>query len=339
MTQPNQETGTPAHKVFNILAVDGGGFKGLYSAALLNVLETAYGPLTDHVDLLCGTSTGALIVLPLSLGKSTNDVIAFYKGWGPKIFPDPGKFGAVSRKIRLLLHKSQYNDVALKQAAAAVLGENRLKDALVPVCIPSFDTAATRPRVFKTDHASELTRDRDLFMWQVAVATAAAPTFFPIATVDEGVRRGFYADGGIWANNPALIGLVEACRFFVGPGKEFHSVRILSIANVAPVSGRLATNEYPKNPLEYGGLLYTWMSEGQRQSLDYIVQFLIPAFRFPVEYIRVQPRALSDKMAEGVRLDVATQTAIETLINLGSLTGFDWKPRPEIKRFFERTPS
>ncbi len=50
-----------------LLSIDGGGIKGLYSAAFLNSLEKIYGKQTvDSFDLIAGTSTGGIIALAIA---------------------------------------------------------------------------------------------------------------------------------------------------------------------------------------------------------------------------------------------------------------------------------
>src|SRR5690606_1716963 len=67
---------------------------------------------------------------------------------------------------------------------------------------------------FKTPHLAEAsTRDPDLLMKDIALATTAAPTFFPAAKIGE--HGAEHVDGGLWANNPAMVAYVEARRLKV----------------------------------------------------------------------------------------------------------------------------
>lgn len=323
-------------RTFKILSVDGGGFKGLYAASLLAELERAHGSVADHFDMLCGTSTGALIVLPLASGKSASEIVAFYKEQGPKIFPEQGRLGGLRRFLRLLWRKSQYGDVALKDAAKHILGDARMADANSYLCIPSFDFTRSKPRVFKTNHDPSLSRD-NMYMREVAVATAAAPMFFPIATCQEDQGPAYYIDGGIWANNPSLVGLIDACRFFVGDGKPYQRVQILSIANVSPACGRLASAKYPSSPLAFAGQLLEAAGEGQQVFVNHAIDFLAPAMKFGVEYVRIEAPDLSAQQSHGVKLDIANRRAIETLSHYGATAGHEYKGREEVKQFFANT--
>jgi len=74
---------------FQILSLDGGGIKGIFSAAVLTHLEEDLQiNVADHFDLITGTSTGGIIALCLGLGMRPRDIVRFYVDQGPLIFPD-----------------------------------------------------------------------------------------------------------------------------------------------------------------------------------------------------------------------------------------------------------
>jgi uncharacterized protein len=75
-------------KPFKILAIDGGGIKGLYSAKILEHLENRFNcSISDHFDLICGTSTGGLIGLALAMKIPASKISEFYEQYGKVIFP------------------------------------------------------------------------------------------------------------------------------------------------------------------------------------------------------------------------------------------------------------
>ena len=74
-------------KRFQILALDGGGIKGLFSAAVLMCVEKNLNTnVVDHFDLIVGTSTGGIIALALGIGLKPRDIVEYYQKWGAKIF-------------------------------------------------------------------------------------------------------------------------------------------------------------------------------------------------------------------------------------------------------------
>ena len=73
-------------KPFKILCIDGGGIKGLFSAQVLSKFEEVFNTeITEHFDLICGTSTGGIIALAASAKIPMSDVVDFYKSKGPLI--------------------------------------------------------------------------------------------------------------------------------------------------------------------------------------------------------------------------------------------------------------
>ncbi len=102
------------------------------------------------------------------------------------------------------------------------LGDRRLGEAKTRLCIPSFEGRYGEVYIFKTPHHPDFRKDASERMAKAAAATAAAPTFF------EPLQDGGYTfvDGGVWANNPIMIALVDALSCFSVPRDR---VRILSL--------------------------------------------------------------------------------------------------------------
>jgi patatin-like phospholipase/acyl hydrolase len=72
---------------FQILALDGGGLRGIFSAAILAALEDDLQiSVVDHFDLIAGTSTGGIIALGLGLGLRPRQIVEFYAELGERVF-------------------------------------------------------------------------------------------------------------------------------------------------------------------------------------------------------------------------------------------------------------
>ena len=216
---------------FQILSLDGGGAKGVFAAAILAGLEEDVGsPVLDHFDLVTGTSAGGLIALGLGAGKTPREIVEFYVKEGLKVFPGP-------RWMRNIRHvfKAKYDRDGLERAVRAVLGETLLGESRVPLVVPAYDLAENDVYIFKTPHHPRFRRDWKVPMWEVAMATSAAPTFFPAFRLgNSGIRL---VDGGVWANNPAMVGVVEAVSLF---GCELSEIRVLSIGTTLKAKARPA---------------------------------------------------------------------------------------------------
>src|SRR5208283_1618725 len=111
--------------------------------------------------------------------------------------------------------------------------------------IPSFDIDSNSVYIFKTPHQKRLRRDYKEPMWKVAMATSAAPTFFPCFKEVENVRL---IDGGIWANNPTMVGIIEAKSMLDIP---LENIWVCSLGTTDELNNR------PKS-LNHGGYLQWW---------------------------------------------------------------------------------
>jgi hypothetical protein len=328
MDQPSTQT-----RPFKILALDGGGYKGLYTAAVLAEVETFNRPLAAHFDLLCGTSIGGLIVLALAAGKSASDVKEFFLDWGERIFPRGSRWQRFRRGVAQLALDGKYDDRALREALAAILGDARMSDANSYLCIPTLNLPTLSPWVFKTDHDPTLTRDSNWLLRDVARATSAAPTFFPVAEID-GLPGRQFCDGGLWANNPTLVGMIEALRFFAGPDKPYDSIRILSIGTVDDAKPRSVTRPKALSVLSGGREILTATLSAQERAIARQAEFLRSALCVPVDIVRIPSPSISPEQLPDIGLDRVTDAAKQTLLMYGEQAGHEWNKAPQVTSFF-----
>ena len=217
--------------MFRVLSIDGGGIKGIFAVSFLSAIEAITGKrVADHFDLIAGTSTGGIIALGLGLGYTPAELLAFYRDEGKAIFPDEGTLSRAARWTRHLLRVA-YSPRALEAALRTRFGSRRLGESTRRLVIPAFDAVRGDVHVYKTAHHPRLKTDYRVEAWQVAMATASAPTYFPCYVTAEGSSL---IDGGVWANNPAMVALTEAVAVLKVP---LDSISMLSIGTtVAPVS-------------------------------------------------------------------------------------------------------
>lgn len=158
-----------------ILSMDGGGIKGVVPVSLLAHMEEALThPIADYFDLVVGTSTGAIIALALGLGLSARETLAFYEKRGPEIFYGNRRFQACQSWFR-----AKYNPRPLRTALKDVFGERTLGESKKRLVIPSFNIDTGEVHVWKTAHDPRFERDYKSLAVDVALSTAAAPTYFP----------------------------------------------------------------------------------------------------------------------------------------------------------------
>ena len=201
-----------------ILVIDGGGIKGVMPVSFLaHVEESLPQNIAAYFDLICGTSTGGIIALALGLGLSARETLAFYETHGPKIF-----YGDSRRWFRGWF-RARYNPQPLRTALCEVFGERKLGESTKRLVIPSFNIDTGDVHVWKTSHHPRFERDYKASAVDVGLSTAAAPTYFPTHRLACGTPL---IDGGMWANNPIAVALVEAIGILNWPRDD---VRVLSL--------------------------------------------------------------------------------------------------------------
>jgi len=232
----NSQRSTP----FQILSLDGGGIKGIFSAAVLAAIEDDLKiNVADHFDLIAGTSTGGIIALGLGMGMKPREIVEFYLREGPQIFP---RWHGIKRLQHWFYRK--FSSEPLAAALKSCFGDKRFGDSKKRLVIPSYNLGDDDVYIFRTPHHERLKRDFKVLAWKVALATSSAPTFFPCTREVDSVRL---VDGGVWANNPTMIAIVEAYDTLKIP---MESLSVFSIGTSDAISHR-------RTRLNSGGI-FSW---------------------------------------------------------------------------------
>ena len=225
--QERQKLPWPADKPFRILAIDGGGIKGILPATILANLENNLPDnqgLARHFDMIAGTSTGGIIAVGLSLGVSAKTVLDLYLMKGDRIFPSaPWMFKKLGRKIGTAkqLFCRRYDPTVLDHELARIIGGRKFGEAKCRLVIPAFDQN-TEPYIFKTAHHPDYKRDWKENALTVARATSAAPAF--LEGLEHSGRR--FWDGGVFANNPVMMAVVDTLACYEVPRRNIHVLSI-----------------------------------------------------------------------------------------------------------------
>ncbi len=207
---------TDSRKPFLILAIDGGGYRGIYAAHILKRIQQEFKiDWTNDFNLITGTSTGSIIAAGLVSMVPIEDINVLYAKLGSTIFkksflPKFGFFG------------SKFNNKLLDIELSKVFSGKKLGDYTFPLIIPSTDIGNGKVHVFKSSYDSGFVRDKNVLIKDAVLASCSAPTYF------DPTRVAHYslADGGLWANNPSLVAAVDAKRRL---GVELSELKILSI--------------------------------------------------------------------------------------------------------------
>jgi uncharacterized protein len=198
-----------------LLALDGGGIRGLITLGILEKLEAelraasgggANFRLSDYFDFIGGTSTGAILASGLSIGKSVADLIDFYRTCGAEMFEPNALIKRAWAKYR-----SDPLEAKLKEVFGETtgLGSSMVKTLLL-VVMRNITTDSPWP-VTNNPLAKYNARDRNdcnlaLPLWQLVRASTAAPVYFPPEVVQIGPREFVFVDGGVTPYNvPAFV--------------------------------------------------------------------------------------------------------------------------------------
>ncbi|RKU38847.1 hypothetical protein C6496_04920 [Candidatus Poribacteria bacterium] len=296
---------------FHILALDGGGTRGIYTAQLLAKIEQAFQKrIKTCFDLIAGTSTGAIIAGAAVSDIPMQDIVELFETETPHIFR--------RRWYRIPLFLSKYPSQKLAQVIAAHLPATPLGEIETPLMITSSEISKSEIHIFRSNYGSRDSKiaptDEDTNLRDAILASCAAPTFFAPKSLDNSLL----ADGGLWANNPSTIALVEALSTFQ---KDTREIRMLSLG-----TGR-SVNMY-RNRRGWGFLtgwggakLTSYVMTLQSQASANIVQLLLKQ-----NYLRINAEI------DFWELDTLTQ-----LDNLKVLAERDFEKHAEgIETFFRR---
>jgi hypothetical protein len=291
--------------------------------------------ISDCFDMLCGTSTGGIIALAASLKIPMKDVVTFYEQDGPTIFNE--KLKKIPQGDKLLMAKQtalggKYSATPLRQALKNVFGSRKIGESNNFLCIPSYNINTAIPRIFKKDYSNFTEDDRKSYV-DVALATTAAPTYFPMMEIEDDQ----FVDGGLWANNPVLVGLVEFLYKFTDD-KRFSGLEMLSISSCEKERGEIH-KKVNRDFLHWKNSLFDAYSTGQSKSAMCLLKYLKGRLNFPFNYERIVNLPLSAEEASIIDMDNASPASLKLLRKKADNTAINAKVKPEIEHFFKTTKS
>lgn len=203
-------------KLHKILAIDGGGIRGIIPAIILAEIERRSGqPIVSLFDLIAGSSTGAILAVGLTVPDeqgnprfTAEDMARLYEIEGATIFSR-----SMWRAMQSLnnITTVKYPPEGIDTVLDYCFGDLNLSDSLGNVLIPSYEIQLRQPWFFRSRKARNATQC-DFKMRDVVRSSTAAPTYFEPAQVFHPEAESYFAliDGAMQANNPALCAYVEA---------------------------------------------------------------------------------------------------------------------------------
>jgi len=255
-------------RLFRILALDGGGLRGAFTAAVLAQWAQMLGAvggqdLVKHFDLVAGTSTGAILAIGLGLGLTPGEILTFYREQGPQIFPATGG-------LRHWL-KSKHDAGTLRTVLTEVFHGRRLSDdSCCRLVIPTVRAAHGQAEVIVTAHSPERTGFASYSAVDAALASSAAPTYFDEAVVTGEIASQPYLDGGVWSNNPVLAAIAEAVGHLKIPLERIDVLSVGTLGSEADFSGNLGKGKAGWAP-DSADLFFAAQESGAAMLADWLL--------------------------------------------------------------------
>ena len=213
------------------LSISGGGFMGRGPALFCAHLEQETGiSLASSLAWGAGTSVGAINIALLAAGYSAEAVFDLHCDHLDRIF------GQRLWAYRLTKCGPKYGAGYLENLLRERLGSMTMSQTAFPVYIAAWDARRRQVKVFGP-------KDSTIPLWYAVRCSMAAPTYF--APVD-----GRYTDGGVAANDPALIGYAGAV--YDGILKPGDDVRILDLvtSGTTPEGGPIPSDRFALTTLQ-----------------------------------------------------------------------------------------
>lgn len=316
-----------------VLSIDGGGMRGIYTAAYLDAMDRAFSrrrgfenglDVGKAFNLIVGTSTGAIIGCGLAQGVSPSEMVTLYKAHGSNIFPKrmPSRFGW-DLFYQLIMRPSylKRGDAALRHALAGVLGDITLRQVWeqrrIALAVPAVNMSSYRSWVFKTPHDPNTNhRDDDYTLVDVCLASSAAPLFRSLAAIKQPNADTFdvFSDGGLWANNPVIVALVEALRIV---GNRDDEIEIFSLGSCGKPEGEVIGEREVHRGLQewkFGGEATKVSIAAQEFAFDMIAKFLLGHLNKRVRIIRFPSEKIPGAILQYLDLDETRPEGLEALM-------------------------
>ncbi len=318
----------PRNDRHQILALSGGGYRGLYSIGFLERCERRYGvKCKDKFDLFAGTSIGALLAAGLAVGMEAKTLVESIKMLGSSVFPKSD-----SLWVKRLFVKSPYKierlETAIREVLSDEVADTPLQSLEAPLIIPTVNYTTGKTSILRSLGATgNVLQSSNLTLLQAILASTAAPTYFSTYKLDNGTDE--FIDGGLVANSPDLIAFNHVHFRKKIPLKEIYMVSV-------GTAGRKFGATVRSNPLKpsilswllFRRLIQTTMSVQEDLILREISSILGDQhFRIDCEPKRNQESVISE-------IDKADEKATATLESLASESFETIHAEPRFRAFF-----
>ena len=321
------------HRPFRVLCIDGGGMRGVYTAAYLDELSRQYAihrglgeiglDVGKGFDLVVGTSTGAIVAAALATAVSPSRVLDLYRQKGSKIFPEKLPTGVNWNFVKQLYTRPrslERGNTELSNALKAEFGSITLGELYASRSIGLAITAVEMSRhhawIFKTPHLpNSIGRDDNYRLYDVCLASSAAPIYRSLAAIEnpDGIGHRVFADGGLFANTPILVGLVDALQMTAIDQR----IEIFSLGNCKRPTGDFIGKHnvhWGLDQWKFGGRVAVLSLDAQEDISWHIARLLSAHVDREVSLVRFPRGVVATELHDYLDLDEARPEATEALV-------------------------
>lgn len=304
---------------FNILCIDGGGLRGIIPIHILKKIEEITGKsIQETFDMFCGTSTGGLIVACATLRDENNpslpkytlkEIEAIYVSKGKIIFPLHSGLEKLIHRVTNLFAPG-YSPAGIDLVLREYVAQQRIKDALRPILVSTYDLSSNKPVFFKSSEAA-FDESANAKVYDICRATSAAPTYLPAYSFIHKNKPITGVDGGVYVNNPTMAALAEISRY--GDQGFYHKkdgspvmwdeVRVLSLGT-GTYDGTISEVEAVSwGQLQWITRITDIMMKGVNRTTDYEATQMMD----PGNYLRLNVTIKEEKYADMADASEATR--------------------------------
>ncbi|KAK7376876.1 hypothetical protein VNO80_02294 [Phaseolus coccineus] len=331
-----------------LLSIDGGGIRGIIPGVILGFLESELqkldgddARLADYFDVIAGTSTGGLVTAMLTAPNENNrplyaakDIKDFYLEHTPKIFPQNKGWNLISSVMKFgrTLWGPQYDGKYLHKLIREKLGDIKLHQTLTNVVIPAFDIKHLQPTIFSSFQVKKRPYLNGKLS-DICISTSAAPTYLPAHSFETKTHKDAFKfeliDGGIAANNPALVAMAEVSNEITHEGScgsvnvkplQYKKFLVISLGTGSQTQEMKYSAADASNwgvvgwvTNTNGSPLIDAFSHASSDMVDFHITSVFQARRSEHNYLRIQDDTLTGDLSS---VDIATEKNLNGLVQV-----------------------
>lgn len=318
---------------FRALSIDGGGMRGIYTSTFLAAVEKAFCEkrntpngldIGKAFQLIVGSSTGAIIGCGLAKGITATSMAKMYRDHGSSIFPKKMPSSLGKDLVCQIFSRPRYlkqGDKALRTALKDIFADTTMRmiweERNIALAVTAVNMSNFRSWIFKTPHdPGSNHRDDNYTLVDICQASSAAPLYRSLAAIDSPDGRSYdvFADGGLWANNPVIVALVEALRMAPDDEKE---IEIFCLGSCGWPDGDIINKDAVHRGLsdwKFGGAVAGISISVHEFAFDVVAQMLLPHLKKNVKITRFPTNKIPGAMLQYLDLDETRPEGLDALI-------------------------